>query len=186
MGEPSWLRSPMRRNGWKSWLRVSDERSLERSEHPHAAVRYPLATDLRWCRRQLRRSLGQAFKVRLDPFLMLDEFSSDNADDYIAGFPPTRTAASRPVTYMLDGHACCTRTISATATCSPAAAQWMTAGRGIIHSRCRSSRKVAYAASSSGSTCRPRSDDRRTTATSGRTKFRPPRSPTASLPRDRR
>ncbi len=37
---------------------------------------------------KLRRSLGQSQGLRLDPFLMLDEFASDNPDDYIAGFPP--------------------------------------------------------------------------------------------------
>ncbi len=36
---------------------------------------------------KLRRSLGQSQTLRLDPFLMLDEFSSSNADDYVAGFP---------------------------------------------------------------------------------------------------
>jgi redox-sensitive bicupin YhaK (pirin superfamily) len=44
---------------------------------------------------KLRRSLGQRPALRLDPFLMLDEFSSDDADDYIAGFPSHRIAVSR-------------------------------------------------------------------------------------------
>jgi quercetin 2,3-dioxygenase len=53
---------------------------------------------------KLRRSLGQAPSQRLDPFLMLDEFSSENADDYIAGFPDHPHRGFETVTYMLDGH----------------------------------------------------------------------------------
>ena len=53
---------------------------------------------------KLRRSLGQAPGMRLDPFLMLDEFSSQSADDYIAGFPDHPHRGFETVTYMLDGH----------------------------------------------------------------------------------
>ena len=45
---------------------------------------------------RLKRALGQNPAVRLDPFLMLDAFSSDNPDDYIAGFRPTLIGDSRP------------------------------------------------------------------------------------------
>src|SRR5262249_52142627 len=51
---------------------------------------------------RLRRSLGQSAWQRLDPFLMLDEFSSENADDYIAGFPSHPPPCTDSVTYMLD------------------------------------------------------------------------------------
>ncbi|MEN9897625.1 MAG: hypothetical protein RLZZ66_1274 [Pseudomonadota bacterium] len=51
---------------------------------------------------KLLRSLGQS-QQRLDPFLMLDEFSSMNADDYIAGFPDHPHRGFETVTYMLDG-----------------------------------------------------------------------------------
>lgn len=53
---------------------------------------------------KLRRSLGQNQNLRVDPFLMLDEFSSVNADDYIAGFPSHPHRGFETVTYMLDGH----------------------------------------------------------------------------------
>ena len=51
---------------------------------------------------KLRRSLGQSSAARLDPFLMLDHFSTDNPDDYIAGFPAHPHRDSRR--YVLDGH----------------------------------------------------------------------------------
>ena len=53
---------------------------------------------------RLRRSIGQSQTVRVDPFLMLDEFSSVNADDYIAGFPNHPHRGFETVTYILDGH----------------------------------------------------------------------------------
>ena len=52
---------------------------------------------------KLRRSLGSAPNLRLDPFLMLDEFFSDDPDDYIAGFPLHPHRGFETVTYMLDG-----------------------------------------------------------------------------------
>ena len=53
---------------------------------------------------KLRRSLGASSALRVDPFLMLDEFGTDNPDDYIAGFPPHPHRGFETVTYMLDGH----------------------------------------------------------------------------------
>src|SRR5439155_323989 len=52
---------------------------------------------------KLRRSLGARQGLRLDPFLMLDEFSSDDPNDYVAGFPPHPHRGFETVTYMLDG-----------------------------------------------------------------------------------
>ena len=52
---------------------------------------------------KLRRSLGATQALRHDPFLMLDEFYSDNPDDYLAGFPPHPHRGFETVTYMLDG-----------------------------------------------------------------------------------
>ena len=52
---------------------------------------------------RIRRSIGKTASDRLDPFLMLDEFGSDRASDYIAGFPPHPHRGFETVTYMLDG-----------------------------------------------------------------------------------
>ena len=53
---------------------------------------------------KLRRSLGSQRGLHVDPFLMLDEFYSDNPNDYIAGFPAHPHRGFETVTYMLDGH----------------------------------------------------------------------------------
>jgi redox-sensitive bicupin YhaK (pirin superfamily) len=82
----------------------------------------------------LRRSLGQSQTSRVDPFLMLDEFSSDNPDDYIAGFPSHPHRGFETVTYMLDGHMLHEDHLGNRGDLLPGGAQWMTAGRGIIHS----------------------------------------------------
>ncbi|OHC70273.1 MAG: quercetin 2,3-dioxygenase [Rhodocyclales bacterium RIFCSPLOWO2_02_FULL_63_24] len=82
----------------------------------------------------LRRSLGQSPAARVDPFLMLDEFFSDDPDDYIAGFPPHPHRGFETVTYMLDGHMLHEDHLGNRGDLLPGGAQWMTAGRGIIHS----------------------------------------------------
>lgn len=81
---------------------------------------------------RLRRSLGQ--RERLDPFLMLDEFSSDNPDDYIAGFPPHPHRGFETVTYMLAGHMRHEDHMGNVGELKAGGVQWMTAGRGVIHS----------------------------------------------------
>ena len=83
---------------------------------------------------KLRRSLGRAQNLRVDPFLMLDEFSSDNADDYIAGFPAHPHRGFETVTYLLDGHMLHEDHMGHRGDLVSGAVQWMTAGRGIIHS----------------------------------------------------
>jgi len=83
---------------------------------------------------KLRRSLGQSGSMRLDPFLMLDEFSSENADDYVAGFPDHPHRGFETVTYMLDGHMLHQDHLGNKGHLKSGGAQWMTAGRGIIHS----------------------------------------------------
>jgi redox-sensitive bicupin YhaK (pirin superfamily) len=83
---------------------------------------------------RLRRSLGQNHTLRLDPFLMLDEFSSENPDDYIAGFPSHPHRGFETVTYMLDGHMLHEDHLGHRGDLHAGGAQWMTAGRGIIHS----------------------------------------------------
>lgn len=83
---------------------------------------------------KLRRSLGQGQGARLDPFLMLDEFSSDNPGDYIAGFPPHPHRGFETVTYMLDGHMRHEDHLGNVGELKSGGVQWMSAGRGIVHS----------------------------------------------------
>ncbi len=83
---------------------------------------------------KLRRSLGSAPFARLDPFLMLDEFRSDDPDDYIAGFPSHPHRGFETVTYMLDGHMRHEDNLGNRGDLGPGDVQWMTAARGIIHS----------------------------------------------------
>jgi quercetin 2,3-dioxygenase len=70
----------------------------------------------------------------LDPFLLLDEFDSSDAGDYIAGFPSHPHRGFETVTYMLDGHMLHEDHLGHRGDLKPGAVQWMTAGRGIIHS----------------------------------------------------
>ncbi|MEI8303851.1 MAG: pirin family protein [Burkholderiales bacterium] len=83
---------------------------------------------------RLRRSIGAHPGARLDPFLMLDEFSSEDAADYIAGFPAHPHRGFETVTYMLDGHMRHEDHLGNRGHLTPGSVQWMTAGRGIIHS----------------------------------------------------
>ena len=83
---------------------------------------------------KLQRSLGQSNWARLDPFLMLDHFSTDNPNDYIAGFPAHPHRGFETVTYMLDGHMRHQDHLGNTGDLKAGGVQWMSAGRGIIHS----------------------------------------------------
>ena len=83
---------------------------------------------------KLRRSLGSQRGLHVDPFLMLDEFYSDNPDDYIAGFPAHPHRGFETVTYMLDGHMRHEDHLGNRGDLGPGDVQWMTAARGIIHS----------------------------------------------------
>lgn len=83
---------------------------------------------------RLRRSLGNPRGGRLDPFLMLDEFFSDNPDDYIAGFPEHPHRGFETVTYMLNGRMQHRDHLGNTGDLGPGGVQWMTAGHGVIHS----------------------------------------------------
>lgn len=83
---------------------------------------------------RLRRSLGSGEGTRLDPFLMLDEFSSDNPGDYIAGFPSHPHRGFETVTYIIDGHMRHEDHLGNQGDLKSGGVQWMTAGRGIIHS----------------------------------------------------
>jgi quercetin 2,3-dioxygenase len=83
---------------------------------------------------KLRRSLGASQALRHDPFLLLDEFYSDDPDDYIAGFPPHPHRGFETVTYMLDGHMRHEDDAGNTGDLGPGDVQWMSAARGIVHS----------------------------------------------------
>jgi len=83
---------------------------------------------------KLRRSIGSQRGLYVDPFLMLDEFYSDNPDDYLAGFPPHPHRGFETVTYMLDGHMRHEDHLGNQGDLGPGGVQWMTAARGIIHS----------------------------------------------------
>ena len=83
---------------------------------------------------KLRRSLGSRPQLRFDPFLMLDEFFSDDPNDYLAGFPSHPHRGFETVTYMLDGRMRHEDVFGNRGDLGPGDAQWMTAARGIIHS----------------------------------------------------
>jgi len=83
---------------------------------------------------KLKRVLTQDLQRRLDPFLMLDEFRSDNPGDYIAGFPPHPHRGFETVTYMLAGRMRHRDSAGNEGLLGPGGVQWMTAGRGVIHS----------------------------------------------------
>jgi redox-sensitive bicupin YhaK (pirin superfamily) len=83
---------------------------------------------------KLLRSLGSANHLRADPFLMLDAFSSENPDDYVAGFPSHPHRGFETVTYLLDGHMLHEDHLGNRGDLKSGGVQWMTAGRGIIHS----------------------------------------------------
>src|SRR5271170_7162089 len=83
---------------------------------------------------KLRRSLGSQRGLHVDPFLMLDEFYSDNPDDYLSGFPAHPHRGFETVTYMLDGHMRHEDHLGNKGDLGPGDVQWMTAAHGIIHS----------------------------------------------------
>ncbi len=83
---------------------------------------------------KLTRVLTQPLQKRLDPFLMLDAFGSDAASDYIGGFPSHPHRGFETVTIMLEGRMRHQDSVGNVGLLEPGSVQWMTAGRGIIHS----------------------------------------------------
>lgn len=83
---------------------------------------------------KLTRVLTQPLQRRLDPFLMLDAFGSDAASDYIGGFPSHPHRGFETVTIMLEGRMQHRDSVGNVGLLEPGSVQWMTAGRGIIHS----------------------------------------------------
>ena len=83
---------------------------------------------------ELVRVIGQPALMDLDPFLLLDAFRSDNPDDYIAGFPPHPHRGFETVTYLLNGRMRHQDNAGNEGVIEPGGIQWMTAGKGIVHS----------------------------------------------------
>ncbi len=83
---------------------------------------------------KLTRVLTQELQHRLDPFLMLDAFGSDNPGDYIAGFPDHPHRGFETVTYMIAGRMLHRDNAGHEGLLENGGVQWMTAGRGVIHS----------------------------------------------------
>ncbi len=83
---------------------------------------------------KLTRVLTQPLQQRLDPFLMLDAFGSDAAADYVGGFPDHPHRGFETVTIMVEGRMRHRDSVGNVGLLEPGSVQWMTAGRGIVHS----------------------------------------------------
>jgi redox-sensitive bicupin YhaK (pirin superfamily) len=83
---------------------------------------------------KLTRLLTQDLQQRLDPFLMLDNFASDDPDDYGAGFPDHPHRGFETVTYMIEGRMRHRDSAGNEGLLGNGGVQWMTAGRGLVHS----------------------------------------------------
>ena len=82
----------------------------------------------------LTRVIGGGELDSLDPFLLMDRFASDQPKDYIAGFPPHPHRGFETVTYLLHGRMRHKDSVGNEGVIEPGGVQWMTAGRGVIHS----------------------------------------------------
>lgn len=82
----------------------------------------------------VHRTLGTPARRHLDPFLMLDHISSDDPDDYVAGFPEHPHRGFNTFTYMLEGHMRHGDSMGNKGDLGPGGAQWMKAASGVIHS----------------------------------------------------
>lgn len=83
---------------------------------------------------RLTRVIGGPGLERFDPFLMLDQFDTQNPDDYIAGFPDHPHRGFETVTYMLEGRMRHRDHLGNEGLLKPGGVQWMTAAHGIVHS----------------------------------------------------
>jgi redox-sensitive bicupin YhaK (pirin superfamily) len=83
---------------------------------------------------KLTRLIGSPQLDRLDPFLLLDCFESDEAEDYIGGFPTHPHRGFETVTYLLNGRMRHKDNAGHEGVIEPGGVQWMTAGKGILHS----------------------------------------------------
>jgi quercetin 2,3-dioxygenase len=82
---------------------------------------------------RLRRSIATPQLDHLDPFFLFDHFGSEDADDYIAGFPMHPHRGIETITYMLDGSVAHRDSIGNQGVIGAGDVQWMTAGSGIMH-----------------------------------------------------
>ena len=82
----------------------------------------------------LKRSIGITGLDHLDPFLLLDNIESDDAADYIGGFPEHPHRGFETVTYMVEGRMRHRDSMGSEGLLESGGAQWMTAGRGVVHS----------------------------------------------------
>ena len=82
----------------------------------------------------VHRTIGTPALRNYDPFVMLDYFSSDNPDEYIAGFPSHPHRGFNTFTYMIEGHMEHKDSMGNTGDLGPGSAQWMKAASGVIHS----------------------------------------------------
>jgi hypothetical protein len=82
----------------------------------------------------VQRSIGIPALRNYDPFMLLDQISSDNPDDYIAGFPSHPHRGFNTFTYMIDGDMEHKDSMGNTGNLGPGGAQWMKAASGVIHS----------------------------------------------------
>ena len=83
---------------------------------------------------RLTRLLSQPLQHRLDPFLMMDAFGSDDPDDYIAGFPDHPHRGFETITYMIAGRMLHRDSAGHEGLLENGGVQWMVAGSGVIHS----------------------------------------------------
>ncbi|WP_417623347.1 pirin family protein [Paremcibacter congregatus] len=83
---------------------------------------------------KLTRLMGAGEVKHLDPFLLMDNFESDNPNDYIGGFPEHPHRGFETVTYLLAGRMRHKDNAGHEGVINPGDVQWMTAGRGILHS----------------------------------------------------
>jgi hypothetical protein len=82
----------------------------------------------------VHRTIGTPALRNYDPFMLLDQISSDNPDDYIAGFPQHPHRGFNTFTYMIDGDMEHKDSMGNTGNLGPGGAQWMKAASGVIHS----------------------------------------------------
>jgi redox-sensitive bicupin YhaK (pirin superfamily) len=114
---------------------VTDRIAAEQVAHPRRVERLELGQPTSdGAGVKLLRVLTQPLQGRLDPFLMLDNFRSDDPDDWIAGFPDHPHRGFETVTYMIAGRMRHRDSAGNEGLLEGGGVQWMTAGRGVIHS----------------------------------------------------